>query len=119
MESKYKKISISHKFENMSRLGYAITGKRGGTPQIKDDIGRVCVFVDNTNGCQIVGGDTIDVAAFDGYGDTYKRRGQCEIKIRKSGQEVFNGSFDELVNKLNPQGKIYKIEPLADGNVLE
>lgn len=114
MESKYKKIDIKHKFDNMSRLGYEITGKRGGTPQVKDDIGRVGVFIDNSMGCQYSGGDSIMVDAFKGYGETYGRREECEIIIRKSGEEVFKGNFNELVTKLTSDEKIYNIEPIED-----
>lgn len=114
MESKYKKKDIKHKFDNMSRLGYEITGKRGGTPQVKDDIGRVGVFIDNSMGCQYSGGDTIKVDAFNGSGSTYERREQCEITITKSGEEVFKGNFDELVAKLTTDEKIYKIEPIEN-----
>ena len=87
MESKYKKIDIKHKFDNMSRLGYEITGKRGGTPQVKDDIGRVGVFIDNSMGCQYSGGDSIMVDAFKGYGERNVRL-SSESPVRKSLREI-------------------------------
>lgn len=113
-KSKYNNKDVAHKFDFQSRLGYSIQGKRGGTPQVKDDIGSVCVFIDNSMGCQISGSDSINVDAFKGYGETYGRRDQCEIIIRKSGNEVFKGNFDDLISKLNTQEKTYKIEPITE-----
>ncbi len=113
MGCRYTTKDIKHKFDNMSRLGYEITGKRGGTPQIKDDIGRVGAFIDNSLGCQH-NGDMIMVDAFSGYGDSYERREKCNITIQKAGKEVFNGTFDELVEKLSPSMKTYQIEPIEN-----
>ena len=111
-KSRYINKDVAHKFDFQSRLGYSVQGKRGGTPQVKDDVGNVCVFIDNSMGCQIAGGDSINVDAFKGYGESYGRREQCEITIRKSGNEVFRGRFDELVSRLSPSEKTYKIEPI-------
>lgn len=97
--SKYSNKDIAHKFDFQSRLGYAISGKRGGTPQIKDDIGYAALFIDNSCGCQY-GGNEISVNAFSGFGDTYERRDKCEITICNDGKEVFRGTFDELTSKL-------------------
>ena len=99
--SKYSNKDVAHKFDNQSRLGYAISGKRGGNPQVKDDIGYAALFIDNASGCQY-GGSEISVNAFSGFGDTYERRDKCEITICNEGKEVFRGGFDELVNKLQP-----------------
>lgn len=100
--SRYTNKDVAHKFDFQSRLGYSIQGKRGGTPQIKDDIGSVCAFVDNSMGCQYSGGNTITVNAFQGMGETYERRKKCEITICNKGEEVFKGDFAELVSKLQP-----------------
>lgn len=113
MASRYETKDIKNKFNCVSRLGYEITGKRGGKSQIKDDIGRVGAFIDNSMGCER-NGDTIFVDAFNGYGDTYKRREKCNITIQKAGKEVFNGTFDELVEKLSPSMKTYQIEPIEN-----
>lgn len=112
--SKYTNKDVAHKFDNQSRLGYAISGKRGGNPQVKDDVGKISVFIDNSMGCHISGGDYITVDAFHGHGDTYCRREKCEIIIIKSGNEVFKGNFDDLISKLNTQEKTYKIEPITE-----
>lgn len=100
MKAKYTNKDINHKFDFQSRLGYSIQGKRGGAPQIKDDIGSVCVFVDNPTVCKYGSGNTIKVEAFQGIGDTYERMEKCKIIICNNDEQVFNGDFMELVTKL-------------------
>lgn len=95
MEARYKNKKIDDKFEGTSRLGYSIQGKRGGNPQVKDDVGMVCAFIDNTNG-NFYGGNYILVDAFNGSGDTYGRLEKCDISITKSGKELFSGDFNKL-----------------------
>ena len=111
--SRYTNKDVAHKFDFQSRLGYSIQGKRGGTPQVKDDVGCICTFIDNSNGCQYEGSDSIRVDAFQGYGETYGRREKCEITICNEGKEIFKGNFNELVNKLSTvEHKSYTIEPI-------
>lgn len=111
--SKYKNKDVTHKFDLQSRLGYSIQGKRGGTPQIKDDVGSICTFIDNPFGCQYEGSNSIKVDAFQGYGENYERRGKCEVTICNEGKEVFRGGFDELVGKLQPvENKTDTNEPI-------
>lgn len=96
---RYSVKDIKHKFESQSRLGYGIAGKRGGNPQIKDDVGYVCTYVDSGSGCSSEG-NSIEVSAFSGRGCSYKRREKCDITIRKNGNVIFNGDFEELISKL-------------------
>ena len=112
-KSKYNIKDVAHKFDFQSRLGYSIQGKRGGTPQVKDDVGRILTYIDNANGCQPEGANAICVDAFKGYGDSYERREKCAVTIFNSGNIIFNGDFNELVNRLQPsETKTYKIEPI-------
>jgi hypothetical protein len=97
--SRYTTKDIEHKFDGQSRLGYAIQGKRGGEPQVKDDIGSATLFVDNSIGCQY-GGNTIKVDAFGLSEDGYSRQKKCEIVICRKGMEIFRGDFNSLADEL-------------------
>lgn len=93
---------MANKAENkkLSRLGYSITGKRGGAPRIKDDIGSACIFVDYQNLCDSSKVNSIKFDAFDGVGEGYGRMCSCKIKIKRLGSTIFEGSFDDLVSKI-------------------
>lgn len=96
-KSKYETREISHKYDNVARLGYSLQGKRGGNPQVKDDVGCVRAYVDSSNGCDPFSSNNITVNAFEGYGDNYHRREKCEIVINSKGNEIFRGDFQTLV----------------------
>ena len=111
LKSKYLNKDKEHKFDFQSRLGYSIQGKRGGSPQVKDDIGKVVTYIDNPNGCTL--GNAICVDAFKGSGESYERRDKCEVRIINNGDVVFDGDFCMLVEKLHTtSGRTYEIEPI-------
>lgn len=119
-KSKYTNKDITHKFDFQSRLGFSIQGKRGGTPQVKDDIGCIISYIDNPNGYELKRANAIRVDAFQGQGDTYERRDKSNITIFNKGDIIFNGDFNQLANKLlSTDIKTSKIEPIDWNNVLE
>jgi hypothetical protein len=64
------------------------TNTRGGQP--KDTVvGRVSVYFDGTLD------NRISVDAFQGYGNSYEKRKECEIEIELDGK-VWGGSKEEL-----------------------
>lgn len=101
MRSRYTNKDINHKFDSHSFLGYSIQGKRGGTPQMKDDLGNVTTYIDNTNGSKYA--NCIVVDAFQGFGETYSRREKSEITIISEGKEVFKGNFNELCTRMSTE----------------
>jgi hypothetical protein len=46
----------------------------------------------------------ISIDAFTGAGDTYKHRDEKHIIIASDGVNVFEGTFNELINLLKPNG---------------
>lgn len=96
-KSKYEIKEVSHKYDNIARLGYSLQGKRGGNPQIKDNIGCISAYIDSSTGCDPFTSNNITVNAFEGYGDDYHRRDKCEIVINSKGNEIFRGDFQDLV----------------------
>lgn len=83
-----------------SRLAYEVSGKAGGQPKFKDNVGRVTLTVDSPDNVQHTS-DTISVDAFAGFGSTYSRRDRCEITVHSGSKgDVFTGTFGELVSRL-------------------
>lgn len=78
-----------------SELSLAIQGVKGGLIKEFPKLGFTCNFVGNNN--------KIAFDAFSGYGESYKRREQTQIRIIQGDQMVFMGTFDELVKKLRSQ----------------
>ena len=73
-------------------LNYKVYGIRGGEPTYKENVGAVLIFTD---------GLTIDVDAFEGYGDTYKMRTEKLITIKNNGGAVlFEGNVQQFIEQL-------------------
>lgn len=69
--------------------------KKGNEPQLKHNVGRVDIFIDDS----VFGNISID--SFEGQGDSYKQRESSEIVICANGFEEFRGTLKELVTMLN------------------
>lgn len=71
-----------------SELSLAVQGVKGGNIKEYPKAGFTCNFVGNNN--------KIVFDAFVGYGDSYKRREQTEIRVIEGDKVIFRGTFDEL-----------------------
>ncbi len=71
-----------------SELSLAVQGVKGGNIKEYPKVGFTCNFVGNNN--------KIVFDAFVGYGDSYKRREQTEIRVIEGDKVIFRGTFDEL-----------------------
>lgn len=78
-----------------SKLSLAIQGVKGGNIKEFPKLGYTCNFVGNNN--------KIAFDAFVGYGDSYKRREQTEIRVIEGDNVLFRGTFDELAKILKSQ----------------
>lgn len=77
-------------------INVKIQGVRGGDSRWSENKGRVELFVDNGSDSW---NDFISVDAFEGRGDSYKRRSQSLIRVLIQGNEWL-GTIDELSKKL-------------------
>ncbi len=71
-----------------SELSLAVQGVKGGNIKEYPKVGFTCNFVGNNN--------KIVFDAFVGYGDSYKRREQTEIRVIEGDKVIFRGTFDKL-----------------------
>jgi len=71
-----------------SELSLAVQGVKGGNIKEYPNVGFTCNFVGNNN--------KIAFDAFVGYGDSYKRREQTEIRVIEGDKVIFRGTFDKL-----------------------
>lgn len=78
-----------------SELSLAVQGVKGGKIKEYPNVGFTCNFVGNNN--------KIAFDAFVGYGDSYKRREQTEIRVIEGDNVLFRGTFDELAKILKSQ----------------
>lgn len=78
----------------MSKLSLSTIGVKGCTTKRTENIGKVAVDIDNSQ-------DYISIDAFEGQGQTYKRRELSEVEISQSGDVIFKGTFTDLCKKLN------------------
>jgi hypothetical protein len=69
--------------------------KKGNEPQLKHNVGRVDILIDDD------ARNNISIDAFEGQGDSYKQREFSEIVISYDGFEEFRGTFKELITLLN------------------
>jgi len=76
----------------MKKLAVKTQNKRGNEPQYKENLGNVTIFTHSE--------DYIDVDMFEGFGESYKEREEVNIKIIYNGKNYFEGSFLELIEKL-------------------
>lgn len=82
----------------MSKLSLKTQNTRGGTPLYKPDLGYIVSFCDNER-------NRIVTDAFDGFGNTYKRRNFTKITISNDLHTFTFNSFDELIKSLLPTNK--------------
>ena len=71
-----------------SELSLAVQGVKGGNIKEYPKVGFTCNFVGNNN--------KIAFDAFEGYGDTYRRREETQIRVINGDKVIFQGTFDEL-----------------------
>lgn len=77
-----------------SKLSIKTQSKSGNhSPQLKDDIGYVSVFVDSSK-------DYVIVDAFKGEGREYQRREASMISIFQDGKMIWDGPFSNLCDHL-------------------
>ena len=69
--------------------------KKGNEPQLKHNVGRVDILIDDDVS------SNISIDTFEGQGDSYKQREFSEIVICANGFEEFRGTLKELVAILN------------------
>ena len=69
--------------------------KKGNEPQLKHNVGRVDILIDD-DVC-----NNISIDSFEGQGDSYKQREFSEIVICANGFEEFRGTLKELITLLN------------------
>jgi hypothetical protein len=79
----------------MKNLEVKVQGVRGGTPQFLR-VGYVNIFMCHPE-------DFVLVDSFEGQGDTYQRREQVLVKIVGNGEILFEGTKQELFEKLKSQ----------------
>lgn len=95
-----------------ANLNLKIWGIRGNAAQYTQNKGKVVAFIDNTNAY-------ISVDAFDGMGQTYQRRDNCEIEIYDNHEFVFKGTFKELIERLKSTEKRITEEDVYGHNKFE
>ena len=69
--------------------------KKGNSPDLKHNVGRVDILIDDSVSTNI------SIDSFEGQGDSYKQRESSEIVICANGFEEFRGTLKELVALLN------------------
>ena len=60
-------------------------------------VGRINASID----CPVTGPRSIRIDTIKGTGEGYQYREKCEVRIMSNNEEVFSGTFDELVDKLS------------------
>lgn len=80
-----------------SRLNLETMSKEGDGVVLHGEVGLVKASID----CAVTGTSFISVDAFQGAGENYRRRENCEVIIRSRGKDVFVGTFEELVEKVS------------------
>ena len=80
-----------------AKINLKVTGVRGNKPNYTENKGRVVSFVGGTE--NNIHNDYIAVDAFEGYGETYKRRENCEVEVSIDGF-VWRGTPNEMIKKL-------------------
>lgn len=80
----------------MAKLSLKTQGVKGNSPKWTGKLGYTANFVggEMTN-------NIIIIDAFEGIGKDYKERKECNIEIHSKGNVIFNGTFEELVNKIS------------------
>lgn len=80
-----------------AKINLKVTGVKGGEPSYSENKGRVVSFVggETTNSQE----DYICIDAFEGFGESYKRRNECEIEVSIGGKK-WVGTPSELIEKL-------------------
>ena len=79
----------------MKNLSAKIQNKKGNEPNLKYNVGRVDILIDDAES------GNISIDSFKGQGDSYKQRESSEIVICYDGFEEFRGTLKELVALLN------------------
>jgi hypothetical protein len=76
-----------------AKLELKITGIRGNSPSFEEK-GRVVAFVEKPSGKQ---DRFIAIDAFEGSGNTYKRREESLVTIQDEYGRMWEGSFNDLI----------------------
>ena len=80
-----------------SRLNLKTMSEKGDGVILHGEVGFVKASID----CAVTGTSFISVDAFQGAGENYRRRENCEVVIRSRSKDVFVGTFEELVEKVS------------------
>lgn len=80
-----------------AKINLKVTGVRGGSPSYQENKGQIVSFVGGSENNSHE--DYISVDAFEGFGDSYKRRENCEIEVSIGGK-TWKGTPNELIEKL-------------------
>jgi hypothetical protein len=72
-----------------NQVGVKIQGVKGGDPAYRDNVGYVSTFVGGD-------GNRVVIDAFEGYGESYKRRETPIVELYRNGNLVFSGSYKDL-----------------------
>lgn len=80
-----------------ARLNLKTMSEKGDGVVLHGEVGFVKASID----CAVTGTSFISVDAFQGAGENYRRRDNCEVRIISNNEEVFSGTFDELVEKVS------------------
>lgn len=83
--------------KKQSRLSLETMSVQGNEIVLEGNKGLVKVDIDFS----LPSTNYISVDAFQGYGESYCRRERCAIRIMSKGQEIFVGTFEELVEKVS------------------
>lgn len=80
-----------------ANIDVSLEGVRGGEIKVSNNKGSITAYIDGKDDPQP---NYIHIDAFVGQGSAYQRRDKCRIKIKGKDGKMWDGTFDELINKL-------------------
>lgn len=83
--------------KKQSRLSLETISVEGNDIVFEGNKGLVKIDIDSA----LLSSNYISVDAFQGSGNDYRRRERCEIVVKSKGEDIFIGSFEELVERLS------------------
>lgn len=79
-----------------ANIDLQVIGVRGGSPILTSNKGEVTIYIDSETG----NNNWINIDAFIGQGEAYQRRDKCRIKIKNKDGKLWDGTMEELTEKL-------------------
>jgi len=76
-----------------AKIDLSVIGIQGKNKTWNPNKGQIITFIDSSN-------NFICVDAFEGSGNSYKRRENSYIEVCHEGEFIFKGTFKELIEKL-------------------